>query len=150
MGEYFELDFPTHKVSAFREYIGYLNFPCLSEEIKKQREKTDFYLRGLKEISGIKLITELAQTRASYPYLSVILDTPEKRNAALKILGNSGLGVSQIYLRAITDYDYLKGVVPEASCKKARKIAEQTITLSTSSFLQEPDLIKIINELKKI
>jgi len=150
MGEYFELDFSTHKISAFREYIGYLNFHRLNKEINKQREKADFYLKGLKGVTGIQPITELAQTKASYPYLAIILDTPGKRNAALKIFKNSGLGISQVYLKAITDYDYLKGIIPEANCENARKLAQQTITLSTSSFLKESDLTKIVNNLKGI
>jgi len=150
MGEYFELNFPTHKVSAFREYIGNLNFSFLDEEINKQREKAAYYLQGLKGITGIKPITELAQTKANYPYLTIIFDTPEKRNSALKILGNSGLGVSQVYLRAIPDYDYLKSIVPKVDCENARKIAQQSITLSTSNFLKEKDLKKVLNNLKKI
>ncbi|MFA4993370.1 MAG: DegT/DnrJ/EryC1/StrS family aminotransferase [Candidatus Omnitrophota bacterium] len=149
MGEYFELDFPTHKVSSFREYIGHLNFPYLSKEVDKQRAKIDFYLNALKDLNWIKPVTERKQSTASYPYLAVIFDTPEKRNYALDIFRGSGLGVSQVYLRAITDYDYLKGIVPEADCAGARRIARQSITLSTNSFLNEPDLRKIVNNLKK-
>ncbi|MCK9430662.1 MAG: DegT/DnrJ/EryC1/StrS family aminotransferase, partial [Candidatus Omnitrophica bacterium] len=150
MGDYFELDFPTHKVSAFREYIGYLNFPYLDKEINKQREKAGFYLQAFKGLSGIKPIQELPRTKASYPYLTIIFETPEKRNKALRIFENSGLGISQVYLQAITDYDYLKDVIPEASCENARGIAQQTITLSTSSFLKESDFKKIIDKLGKI
>jgi dTDP-4-amino-4,6-dideoxygalactose transaminase len=150
MGDYFELDFPTHKVSVFREYIGYLNFPYLDKEINKQREKAGFYLQAFKGLSGIKPIQELPRTKASYPYLTIIFETPEKRNKALRIFENSGLGISQVYLQAITDYDYLKDVIPEASCENARGIAQQTITLSTSSFLKESDFKKIIDKLGKI
>lgn len=149
MGEYFEPDFPTHEVSSFREYIGHLNFPYLNREIDKQKEKIDFYLNALKGLGWIKPITQRQQTKASYPYLAVIFDTPGKRNSALNIFKDSGLGVSQVYLRAITDYDYLKGIVPEADCAGARRIAQQSITLSTNSFLEESDLKKIVNNLKE-
>lgn len=149
MGEYFEPDFPTHKVSSFREYIGHLNFSYLNKEIDRQRGKIDFYLNALKGFGWIKPVTEREQSKASYPYLAVIFDTPEKRNSALDIFKDSGLGVSQVYLRAITDYDYLKGIVPEADCPGARRIARQSITLSTSSFLNEPDLRNIVDNLKK-
>ncbi|MBU0548226.1 MAG: DegT/DnrJ/EryC1/StrS family aminotransferase [Candidatus Omnitrophica bacterium] len=149
MGEYFETSFPIHKVSAFREYIGHLNFPYLNKEIDAQREKADFYLKTLKYLPGIRPITELAQTKASYPYLTLVFDKPERRNSALNIFQNSGLGVSQVYLQAITDYDYLKDIIPEVNCEQARRIAQQTITLSTSSFLKESDLKRIANKLKR-
>jgi len=150
MGEYFEPDFPVHKVSAFREYIGHLYFPHLNKEIAGQREKTDYYLNALKDLSGIKPITELAQTKASYPYLTLVFDNPEKRNFALNIFKHSGLGVSQVYLHAITDYGYLKGIIPEAACEQARGLAQKTITLTTSGFLSKPDIEKIVGKLKEI
>ncbi len=150
MGEYFDAHFPLHEVSAFREYIGHLNFPYLNKEIVKQREKVNFYLEGLKDLPAIKPITELPQTKASYPYLTIIFTTAEKRNSALNIFKNSGLGVSQVYLRAITDYVYLKEIVPEADCAHARLLAEKTITLSTSTFLNNADLSNVIRKLKQL
>ncbi len=149
MGEYFEPDFPLHKVSALRGYIGHINFPRLEEKIKEQREKTDIYLDGLKNISGIKPIVELEQTKASYPYLTLIFENVQRRNCALDFFRNSGLGISQIYLRAITDYAYLKNIVPDTDCPNSRGLCEKTITLSTNGFLKESDLKNILNKLKE-
>jgi len=150
MGEYFELYFPMHKVSTFRQYIGHLNFPCLNKEINKQREIIDFYLKGLKDFPGIRPITEPQQTKASYPYLTLIFDTKERRDSALNVFKNSGLGVSQVYLHAITDYVYLKDIVPDTDCTHAQTIAGKTITLSTSTFLNNVDLNNIIKKLKQL
>ena len=150
MGEYFKPDFPVHKVSAFREYIGHLGFPYLNEEITRQREKTDYYLKALRDLSGIKPITELLKTRASYPYLTLVFNTPEKRNSALSVFKDSGLGISQVYLHAINDYVYLKDIIPDTDCVHAQTIAERTITLSTSSFLNNVDLDNIIKKLKQL
>lgn len=149
-GEYFDLDFPVHKVSAFREYIGHINFSLLEEKINAQREKIDIYLAGLNNLPEAKPITELAQTKASYPYLTFIFNDKQKKDLALRTFSNSGLGISQVYLQAITDYDYLKNVVPEANCPNSRMFAEKTITLSTSGFLKKADLQNIIKKLKKL
>jgi len=150
MGEYFKVDFPMHKISAFRAFIGHLNFPNLDKEIAKQREKVNFYLEGLKDLPAIKPIRELPHSKASYPYLTIIFATAEKRNTALSIFKNSGLGISQVYLRAITDYAYLKEIAPEADCTHARLLAEKTITLSSSTFLNHADLSSIIQQLKQL
>jgi len=149
MGEYFNPDLPVHKISAFREYIGHINFPYLEEKITDQRRKVDIYLEGLKDIPGIRPLVELKQTRASYPYLALIFDDSKKRDFALKLFKDSGLGVSQIYLHAITDYPYLKNLVPNTNCTAAQTLANKTITLSTSIFLEEIDFIKIIKILKE-
>ncbi|MDD5477433.1 MAG: DegT/DnrJ/EryC1/StrS family aminotransferase [Candidatus Omnitrophica bacterium] len=149
MGEYFNLDFPVHRVSAFREYIGHLNFPHLNEKINAQREKVEIYLKGLVDLPGVKPIIELPQTKASYPYLALIFNNRQKRDLALHTFRNSGLGISQVYLYAITDYAYLKDIIPAADCPNSRILAEKTMTLSTSSFLKETDLKNIIKKVKK-
>lgn len=147
MGEYFKTNFPIHKVSAFREYIGHINFPRLEEKIKAQRKKVNIYLNGLKNTLGVHPIVELEQTRASYPYLTLIFEDIKKRNSTLNLFRNSGLGISQVYLQPITDYAYLKGIVPDMPCPNSRKLSEKTITLSTSDFLKESDLKNIIKKL---
>ncbi|MDP2766699.1 MAG: DegT/DnrJ/EryC1/StrS family aminotransferase [Candidatus Methanoperedens sp.] len=150
MGEYFETDFPLHQVSAFREYVGHINFPRLEEKIKAQRKKVGIYLEGLKNISGVHPIVELERTRASYPYLTLIFQDAKKRNSTLNLFRNSGLGISQVYLQAITDYAYLKNIIPDTQCPNSRKLSEKTITLSTSDFLKDSDLKNIIKKLTKL
>lgn len=150
MGEYFDNNFPIHKVSAFREYIGHINFPYLEEKINTQRKKAAIYLKGLSDLPGITPIVELPQAKASYPYLTLIFDNGKNRDLALHAFTNCGLGISQVYLYAITDYNYLKNIIPDTACPNSRLLAEKTISLSTSGFLKETDLQNIIKKLKKI
>lgn len=148
--EYFEQNFPLHRVSGIRKLLGHLGFSRLEEAIKKQREKASIYIAGLREIPGIEIIEELPGTRATYPYLTAVFNDPKKRNQAKQIFENSGLGVSQIYALAITDYDYLKPILPEKICPRARSLAERHLTLSTNTFLKERDLGRIIAMLKNL
>jgi len=143
--EYFSIDFPVHKVLRIRRSIGHVNFYRLEEEIKEQRQKANYYIEGLKNAEGIKVIHESNYGKATHPYLTIIFNDPEKRERVLKRFKNSGLGVSQIYACAITDYDYLKPILPDRPCSNARYLAEREITLSTSTFLKEEDLDSILN-----
>jgi perosamine synthetase len=148
--EYFTIDFPVHKVSKMRRLIGHVHFHHLEEEIKKQSQKASYYLEGLRNIEGVQVIKTPEYGRANYPYLTLIFDTPEKKELVLKRFGNSGLGISQIYVCAITDYDYLKPILPDRPCSNARYLAEREITLSTSSFLREEDLDSILNIIRDL
>jgi perosamine synthetase len=148
--EYFTPDFPIHNVSSMRRRIGHVHFHRLEEEIKEQREKVSYYIEGLRDLEGVHVIKAPEYGRGSYPYLTLIFDTPEKREMVLKRFENSGFGVSQIYVCAITDYDYLKPILPDRSCPNARYLAEREITLSTSTFLKEVDLDSILNILRDL
>jgi len=148
MGEDFGLDFPLHKVSGFRELIGHFNFPLLDSHIKEQTLKAGIYLQGLKDTPRIRPINPLAKTQPSYPFLTIILENKQERNLALS--RTCGLGASIVYMHAITDYGYLKNIVPPADCPNSRAFAEKTMTLTTSCFLKPEEQKNIVKKLKGI
>jgi dTDP-4-amino-4,6-dideoxygalactose transaminase len=137
--DYFSLDFPVHAVSNFREAVGRQQFFALASHIAGQRERASWYIEELRDAKGIRLITEPQPLTATYPYLTLLFDEPAKKSKALSGLGLLGLGVSQIYSQAITDYEYLKGIIPRQNCPHARSLAGRAITLSTSVFLKKED-----------
>jgi len=149
-GDFFTDDFATHKVSKIRQTIGHINFGRLDEEIAAQREKVFDYIRGLEGVRGIRLITEPAASEAVYPYLTLLFEDPLKRKKAQKVFTGSGLGVSQIYESAITDYAYLKGIIGDSRCPNARSLAEREITLTTSTFLKKQDLNSVVGMIKNL
>lgn len=148
--EYFTVDFPLHKVSKMRKRLGQAVFKRLDQEISEQRQKAADYIAGLKDTPGITLITETGDCRSNYPYLTLVFDEPSKRDRALKTFKGLGLGVAQIYLYAITDYDYLKDILANNNYPNARSIAKRHISLTTSTFLSHGELRSIIERIKKI
>jgi len=146
--EYFTVDFPLHKVSKIRKSIGHVTFTRLEKEIDKQRQKASSYIENLKDIPGIKLITESPETKATYPYLTLLFNDPIKRKKAQEKFRNSGLGVFQVYAQAITDYEYLKDIVGNQDITNARYLAERQISLTTSTFLKEENLDSVVGIIK--
>ncbi|MFA5276762.1 MAG: DegT/DnrJ/EryC1/StrS aminotransferase family protein [Candidatus Omnitrophota bacterium] len=144
-GDYFDADIPLHRVSAFRKSLGHVTFNRLDGEISKQRDKAACYITKLKNIPGLKIITEPAEAKATYPFITLIFDDPVRRQQALKKLERSGMGGSIIYLRAITDYEYLKNFIPNSACPNAKNLANRHLTLSTSTFLDKKSIETIIN-----
>lgn len=146
--DYYSANFPVHRVSRIRESVGHCAFSRLEAEIDKQRQKAVDYIEGLKDVKGIRLITEHGDMRATYLYLTVLFDDSDKRAKAKKILEATGLGVSFIYGSAIIDYDYLKNMIKEGSGSNARYLSERTITLSTSTFLKKTDIASVCGAIK--
>ena len=130
--------------------MGHVVFPRLDKEIAKQRQKVSDYIEGLKDVGGIKLITESPGALATYPYLILLFNDPAKRQNALSAFRHSGLGVFQIYASAITDYDYMKDIVGNKVCPNARYLAERQITLTTTTFLKKKDLHSIVEIIKRL
>jgi dTDP-4-amino-4,6-dideoxygalactose transaminase len=150
LAEYFTIDFPIHRVSGLRQLIGHINFGRLDKEVGKQRKNAYDYIEKLKGIEGIKLITEPPGCKASYPYLTLLFNDAKKREKALRLFRNSGLGVFQIYDSPITDYDYMKDIVGSEDCPNARYLAERHITLTTNTFLKGEDIDSIVSIIKKL
>ncbi len=148
--EYFTHDFPVHNVSETRKSVGHSQWARLKTEINKQREKAKYYIEKLQGINGINLILEQPESYSNYPYLTLAFKEEAKQKKALILFKESGLGVSRIYLKAITDYRYLEKIYSPLASPNARSIAARHITLSTSTFLSKADQETIIDNLKKI
>lgn len=148
--EYFDINFPVHKVSWIRKQLAHAMFYRLAGDISKQRQIAAEYAAGLKNAPGIKLITEPDGALSNYPYLTLLFDDASKRNKAFNALNNSGLGVSLIYLSAITDYPYLKEITGNSDSPNGRFIAKNHITLTTSTFLTPKDICSLIERIKKV
>ena len=150
LSEYFTIDFPLHRVSGFRKSVGHAAFPRIESEIDKQRQKAFYYMEKLKNTGGMTIINESPGDRATYPFLTIVFDDKEKRDKAQKVFKNSGLGVSQVYYSAITDYGYLDDIIEKKACPNARYLAEREITLSTSAFLTNKNMDLVVNKIKNI
>jgi perosamine synthetase len=148
--EYFTTDFPLHRVSTLRKSVGHTQWRRIKIEIGKQREKAKYYIEEISGTSGIKLILEKPVSYSNYPYLTIIFEEEAKQKKALALFKESGLGVSRIYLRAITDYRYLDKLYSPQSSPNAKSIAARHITLSTNTFLNKAEQNKIITILKRL
>ena len=147
--EHFDINFPVHKVSKIRKAIAHAIFHRLRGEITKQRQVVADYAAGLRNTPGIKLITEPDLSLSNYPYLTLLFDEAAKRDKAFSALNSCGLGVSLIYLSAITDYHYLKGIAGNSDCPNASRLAKNHITLTTSAYLAPKDIRSLIERIKK-
>ena len=148
--EFFSIDFPVHRISLVRQRIAHGNFHRLSTEIEGQRKKALYYMELLNNRGGLTLLKEYPHDRATYPYVSAMFDEPDKQKRALKAFANKGLGVSRVYASAITDYEYLKNILPLRHCPNGSSVNTRTITLSTSTFLKERDMDSVIDIIKNL
>ncbi|MDD4894974.1 MAG: DegT/DnrJ/EryC1/StrS family aminotransferase [Candidatus Omnitrophica bacterium] len=150
MIEYFDIDFPLYGVSSLRKAMGHAAFWRLEDAISLQRKQAAYYLSRLAGIEGVKVIAGPTEGKAVYPYLTLLFADPKKQEKARCLFKGLGLGVSVIYLSSITDYGYLKPILPQKILPNARYLAERAITLPTGEFLREKEQERIIDIIKNI
>ncbi len=145
MQEYYKINFPLHNVSNFRKMIGHFIFKRLQGQINQQQDKADYYIKALESAPGIKIVKASSGTQASYPYLTVIFDDPAVRDKLFYSRASSGLGISWVYICAISDYGYLMTMLPLKNLPNAQHMASNSLTLSTNIFLTPRDARKTKN-----
>ncbi|MBF0485867.1 MAG: DegT/DnrJ/EryC1/StrS family aminotransferase [Candidatus Omnitrophica bacterium] len=146
LSEHFTLDFPVQKVSGFRKSVGHAEFARLKQEIERQRRMAEKYRKELASTPEVSFMTEPANSRATYPYLTLILD--DNKAKKLMPLKQSGWGISDLFSAAIPDYEYLKNFMTAGPCPHARFLSQRILTLSTSSFLTDEDFFKVCRLIK--
>ena len=146
--EYFTSDFPVHNISKRRKAVGHMQWRRLEKEISSQREKAQYYIDNLGKINGLKVIFEPAGTFSNFPYLTLLFDKEEVAGKTFNLFKDSGLGISRIYLYAITYYKYLKNIYSPGSFPNAQYIAKRHLTLTTSTFLKKSQQDYIISKIK--
>lgn len=149
-GEEFPLDFPVHRVSRIRQAVGHAMFHRLDDAIRRQRQLALNYQEALRGVTGLTVMTESAESRATYPHVTLLFDEPTKRQRVLARCQRLGIGASQLYTSAITDYAYLNALVPRRSCPHAQSLAARTMTLSTSSFVTPREFEQAVAAVKAL
>jgi dTDP-4-amino-4,6-dideoxygalactose transaminase len=71
------------------------------------------------------------------------------RDAALAALWTSGLGVSRLFIHALPDYGYLRGIVPAADLPHARDFAARSLTITNSPWLRDDEFARIVGQLRR-
>ncbi|MBF0593591.1 MAG: DegT/DnrJ/EryC1/StrS family aminotransferase [Candidatus Omnitrophica bacterium] len=146
LSEYFSFDFPVIKVSPLRIWAGHAGFSRLETEIGRQRRMAERYRDALRGVPGITFMREPPNSRATFPYLALLLE--DEKPGVLTPLKESAWGISESFSAAIPEYEGLKGHVTAGDCPHARALSRRILTLSTSVFLTEAELAGVCRLIK--
>jgi len=91
-----------------------------------------------------------AGSEGTWPFFLLLLPDPMRRDAALKELWGSGLGVSRLFIHALPGYDYLAGLVPSDDVPHARDFAARSISISNSPWMTDKDFELICRQLEAV
>jgi dTDP-4-amino-4,6-dideoxygalactose transaminase len=105
-------------------------------------------IAAINSIAGLKALEEPEGCQGSWPFIMVLMPSPQARDRALDKLWTRGLGVTRLFLHDLTGYAYLNEIVPRASVPNAADFASRMLTVSNSHWLEEADFKTIAEELE--
>ncbi|HEU4663191.1 MAG TPA: DegT/DnrJ/EryC1/StrS family aminotransferase [Dokdonella sp.] len=139
VGDDFPLRIPLHRLGRWRRNVGAHAFARLPAFVADCRLRAIRRCARLATIPGVAVIGDPAGADGSWPFLLLKLPDPSVRDAILARLWSEGRGVSRLFVHALPDYAYLRGVVGDADVPNARRFAATTLTISNSPWLDEAD-----------
>ena len=144
ISEHFELNFPLHRVSSFRNAVGHIGFKGVDAAIESQRQKAGSYIQGLRGSSSFDIIEGPEGTKGTFPFLSIIFRDLQEKNKFMTGIQRYGLGVSELYTLPVTEYAYFKGILRGKDNPGAAYLSRRQAILSTSLYLKQKDIDLII------
>ncbi|MDU7522320.1 MAG: DegT/DnrJ/EryC1/StrS family aminotransferase [Roseomonas mucosa] len=148
LGDRFPLDVPLHRVGSWRQAVGRRALARLPDFLEATRRQAQGFAARLVPCSGLRVLGDRPGERGTWPVLVLVFDRARDAEAALARLWREGLGVSRLFARALPDYAYLGGIVPDRPCPRARDFAARSLSIGNSLFLRPEEQERILSVLR--
>ena len=145
IGDYFDGDIALHPVSAWRKGVAAGALKRFAAHLEATHQSRARLLAALAQVPGLELHQPRPGDQPSGIFALVTLPSARQCEAALARLWRTPLGVSKLFAHVLGDYAYLRGKLEPAPTPKARDLAARTLTLTTSPWLREAEIAKIVS-----
>jgi dTDP-4-amino-4,6-dideoxygalactose transaminase len=145
VGDRFELSIPVTKVGQWRKLVGNSALTRLDSFILSNAERGRCRAAELNEIEGVQALLETPGTTGTWPFIMVLFEREEVRDAVLSQLWCQGSGVTRLFIHELSGYDYLRGVVPALNMPNAQSFASRMLTISNSHWMTDYDFAAVKN-----
>lgn len=140
VGDDFSLPLPLHAVGRWRQAVGAHAATRLPDFIEQCTARAQHWLPRLRAIPNVSVLDDPASARGTWPFFLLLLPDQRRRDAALERLWQTGLGVSRLFIHALPDYAYLRGIVPATDVPNARDFAARSLSIGNSAWVTEADM----------
>lgn len=147
-GDLFGRHIPLHAVGPWRRGVGASAIERLPAFLAAGRQRAERIRGRLSSIPGVSLIQDTTGGDGVWPSFLLRLRDKASRDRALGRLWGAGLGVSRLFVHALTDYPFLADIVPYTPLPRARRLAATSLLVGNSPWLTDRDLGRIEQELR--
>ena len=149
VGDDFDLDsIPIHQLGKWRSQVASNASTRLVQHWKDAQNRAQKRIAQLQLLPNLHIFTETPTTQATYPFLICLVNDAITCKSILNQLWMSGLGITKLFVRSITQYPALAHL--QANTPHATSFAERSFTISNSVWLDEESFQKIFKILEHI
>lgn len=149
VGDDFPARIPMHRVGTWRQGVGAKAAARWPGFLAERRARAARRIDRLRRIEGLEVLLPREDSEGSWPFLLLRFPDAARCNAVLGELWCAGVGVSRLFVHALTDYTYLADRVPRVPTPHARTFAQCTATLSNSAWLDEATFERVAKAIER-
>lgn len=149
VGDDFPESIPMHRVGAWRQGVGARAAARWPDFLAERRARAARRIDRLRRIDGLDVLVPREDSEGSWPFLLLRFPDAARCNAVLGDLWCAGVGVSRLFVHALTDYAYLADRVPRTPTPHARSFAQCTATLSNSAWLDDATFERVARAIER-
>lgn len=150
VGDDFGRTIPLHRVGRWRQGVGTRAAARWPGFLAERRALASRRIAQLQRIGALDVLVPRDGSEGSWPFLLLRLPDEACRDAVLDRLWTAGVGVSRLFVHALTDYAYLADCVPQAPMDNARDFARRTLTLTNSPWLDDATFDEVAHAIEDI
>ena len=134
-GDKFSMSIDVNRVGNWRKRVGRAALARLADHQERSRARFGRLARRLGAIPNLQVHVPASGAVPTATFLFLTLPATPRRDAIIRSLWASRLGVAKMFSRAIGDYPDLIPMMHRSDTPNARAMAATTLTLSTDSAL---------------
>lgn len=133
------------KMNEFQAAMGLCNLRHIEEEIAKRKKVYERYLELLKEIKGIRLVTQKENVKQNYAYLPILVEDvyPLSRDELHQKLAKNEIFTRKYFYPLVSEYECYKDNYDANDTPIAKDIAKRILTLPMYANLELEEVDRI-------
>lgn len=142
------------KMDEIRSAYGLLNLKQVDDAIASRKNTAEKYKAALRDVNGIRFLDDIDGVRHNYAYFPVFIDENEygmSRDALYEKMKESNIFGRRYFYPLISEFNPYK-TYPSANPENlpvAKKMADQVLCLPMYAFMEDGDVDRIIDSVRK-
>ena len=143
-------DIPLHRIGSWRQAVGVQALTRLQTFQSDLMTRAAGRVEQLQRIEGVSVLGDGLGAQGTWPLLVVRFESPVVRHAVLTTLWPLGVGVGVLFAHPLTDYGFLRSIVPSDSVPHALDFAARTVSISNSEWLDDVRFERIVRSIQQL